>query len=65
MKKRTESSIPYIKGEVSNGYFYEMMKLKDPIAFTLGYKGNCCIRINDIAHNHLLHATLCRNGRIS
>ncbi len=64
MKKRTESSIPYIKGEASNGYFYEMMKLNDPIAFTLGYKGNCCIRINDIAHNHLLHATLCRNGRI-
>ncbi len=64
MKKRIESSIPYIKGEASNGYFYEMMKLNDPIAFTLGYKGNCCIRINDIAHNHLLHATLCRNGRI-
>lgn len=64
MKKRTESSIPYVKGEASNGYFYEMMKLNDPIAFTLGYKGNCCIRTNDIAHNHLLHATLCRNGRI-
>lgn len=64
MKKRTESSIPYVKGYCSNGYSYEMMKLNDPIAFTLGYKGNCCIRTNDIAHNHLLHATLCRNGRI-
>lgn len=64
MKRRTESSIPYVKGEASNGYSYEMMKLNDPIAFTLGYKGNCCIRVNDIAHNHLLHATLCRNGRI-
>ena len=64
MKKRTESSIPYVKGNCSNGYSYEMMKLNDPIAFTLGYKGNCCIRTNDIAHNHLLHATLCRNGRI-
>ena len=63
MKRRTESSIPYVKKEASNGYFYEMMKLNDPIAFTLGYKGNCCIRVNDIAHNHLLHAILCRNGR--
>lgn len=64
MKCRTESSIPYVKGEVANGYYYEMMKLNDPIAFTLGYKINCCIRVNDIAHNHLLHATLCKNGRI-
>lgn len=64
MKKRTESSIPYVKGYCSNGYAYEMMKLNDPIAFTLGYKGNCCIRTEDVAHNHLLHATLCRNGRI-
>lgn len=64
MKKRNSSSIPYVKGVSSNGYSYEMMKLTDPIAFTLGYKGNCCIRVNDIAHNHLLHATLCRNGRI-
>jgi len=64
MKHRIESSIPYVQGNASNGYSYEMMKLNDPIVFTLGYKGNCCIRVNDIAHNHLLHATLCRNGRI-
>lgn len=64
MKRRTESSIPYIKGKSSNGYTFEMMKLNDPIAFILGYKGNCCIRVGDIAHEHLLHATLCRNGRI-
>lgn len=64
MKKRTESSIPYVKGSSSNGYSFEMMKFNDPIIFTLGYKGNCCIRINDIAHNHLLHAALCRNGRM-
>ena len=64
MKKRTESSIPYVKGSCSNGYSYQMMRLNDPIVFTLGYKGNCCIRIHDIAHNHLMHATLCRNGRI-
>ena len=64
MKKRNESSIPYVKGNCENDYSYEMMRLNDPIAFTLGYKGNCCIRVDDVAHNHLLHATLCRNGRI-
>lgn len=64
MKRRQESSIPYVKGICENGYSYQMMRLNDPIALTLGYKGDCCIRVNDVAHNHLLHATLCRNGRI-
>ena len=64
MKLRIESSIPYVKGYTNSGYRYECMKLTDPIAFTLGFKANSCIRLEDIAHNHLLHATLCRNGRI-
>jgi len=64
MKKRVESSIPYVKETATNGYNYEIMKLDDPQIFELGYKTNCCIRTLDIAHNHLLHAALCRNGRI-
>ena len=64
MKRRVESSIPYVKGIASNGYHYEMMKLNDPIAFTVGYQSNCCYRVLDIGHNHLLHSVLCRNGRI-
>lgn len=64
MKKRIESSIPYVKGVADCGYSYEMMKFDDPTIFELGYKANCCIRVLDIAHNHLLHAALCRNGRI-
>lgn len=64
MKKRVESSIPYVKGASRDGYQYEMMKFDDPKVFEFGYKANCCIRTLDIAHNHLLHATLCRNGRI-
>ena len=64
MKKRTEATIPYIKGVSSNGYKYEMMKLDDIQIFELGYKANCCIRTLDIAHKHLLHAALCKNGRI-
>lgn len=64
MKKRVESSIPYVKGVSTSGYTYEVMKLDDPQIFELGYKANCCIRTFDIAHKHLLHAALCRNGRI-
>jgi len=64
MKKRVESSIPYVKGTSTSGYTYEIMKFDDPKIFELGYKANCCIRTHDIAHNHLLHAALCRNGRI-
>lgn len=64
MKKRVESSIPYIKGIASNNYKYEMLKFDDNLLFELGYKANCCIRTLDIAHNHLLYAALCRNGRI-
>lgn len=64
MKKRVESSIPYVAGEATNKYRYEVMKFDDPQIFELGYKADCCIRVCDIAHNHLLHAALCRNGRI-
>lgn len=64
MKNRIESSIPYVKGTCSNGYKYEMMKLNDPIVFSLGYKSNCCFRVFDNGDKHLRHAALCRNGRI-
>ena len=64
MKKRVESSIPYVKGVSTNGYTYEVMKLDDPQIFELGYKADCCIRTFGVAHKHLLHAALCRNGRI-
>lgn len=64
MKQRVESSIPYVKGVSSSGYTYEVMKLDDIQIFELGYKANCCIRTLDIAHNHLLYAALCRNGRV-
>lgn len=64
MKQRVESSIPYVRGKGKSGYTYEVMKLDDIQIFELGYKANCCIRTLDIAHNHLLHAALCRNGRV-
>ena len=62
--KRVESTIPYVSGKLDNGWSYEVMRHEDAVAFVLGYKANCCIRTKDIAHNHLLHALLCENGRI-
>lgn len=63
-RKRIYSSIPYVSLVLPNNYRYEIMRMDDLVAYTLGYKANCCIRILDIAHNHLLHALLCENGRI-
>ncbi len=62
--KRTTSSIPYVEGKLGNGYRYETMRLHDTVAYVLGYRASCCIRVLDIAHKHLLHALLCESGRI-
>ena len=62
--RRVESTIPYVKGKLDNGWGYEVMRHESAIAFVLGYRASCCIRTKDIAHNHLLHALLCENGRI-
>lgn len=62
--RRVESTIPYVKGKLDNGWGYEVMRHESAIAYVLGYRASCCIRTKDIAHNHLLHALLCENGRI-
>lgn len=62
--RRVESTIPYVKGTLANGWGYEVMRHESPIAYVLGYRANCCIRTKDIAHNHLLHALLSEYGRI-
>ena len=62
--RRVESTIPYVKGTLPSGWSYEVMRHDAAIAYVLGYRASCCIRTKDIAHNHLLHALLCENGRI-
>ena len=62
--RRVESTIPYVKGTLPSGWSYEVMRHEAAIAYVLGYRASCCIRTKDIAHNHLLHALLCENGRI-
>lgn len=62
--KRITSTIPYVKGKLDNGWSYEVMRYDAVVAYVLGYRANCCIRVKDLAHNHLLHALLSPNGRI-
>ena len=62
--KRVTSTIPYVKGVLDSGWGYEVMRYDSEIAYVLGYRAGCCIRTKDIAHNHLLHALLCKSGRI-
>lgn len=62
--KRKTSTIPYVRGTLENGYSYEVMRLDDCLAYILGYKAGCCMRVLDIGHNHLLHALHSVNGRI-
>lgn len=61
---RKSSTIPYVSGTLENGWSYEVMPLDSVVAYVLGYRAGCCIRVKDLAHNHLLHALLCENGRI-
>ena len=62
--RRVESTIPYVKGKLDSGWGYEVLRHESALAYVLGYRASCCIRTKDIAHNHLLHALLCENGRI-
>lgn len=64
MKKRVESSIPYVEGTTANEYKFQTLKFDDYRIFELGYKADCCFRVFHLGYNHLLHAALCRNGRI-
>ncbi|MDE5888650.1 MAG: hypothetical protein K2H20_01375, partial [Bacilli bacterium] len=63
-QERKVATIPYVSGVAENGYRYEVMRMDDVLAYVLGYRSSCCIRVLDIAHNHLLHALLSENGRI-
>jgi len=60
---RVTSSIPYLEGEYE-GYFYQTMRLNDPIIYNIGYLANCCFRMTDIGENDLRHASLDKNARV-
>ena len=64
IQERIESSIPYVEGQAKYGYTYKTARLDDSSILDLGYRSNNCMRILGVGHNHLLHAALCRNGRL-
>jgi len=62
-KLRTFSSIPRIKRKLDN-YSYEILKLDDPLAITIGVVVDCCQKLNDSAEMCMEHSMVDPHGRI-
>lgn len=63
MLKRTSSTIPRISG-VCGEYTYEVLKLQDMEALTVGKRTDCCFTVLGVAKECLKHAVTSKNGRI-
>lgn len=66
-KQRTFSSIPRIEHSVeknSGKYFYEILKLDDPLAMAIGTLTDCCQELNNCAEVCMEHSMLDKNGRV-
>ena len=62
-KQRTFSSIPRIKNS-ANGYSYEILRLDDPLAMTIGILSDCCQKLGDAAESCMIHSMVDKNGRV-
>ena len=62
-KLRSHSSIPRVVGS-KNGFTYEMLKLDDPLALTVGYHTGCCQDIGEIGAWCMVHSVTNDNGRV-
>ena len=66
-KQRTFSSIPRIEAKVekiSGRYTYEILRLDDPLAMTVGTLTSCCQKLNDSAEVCMEHSMVDKNGRV-
>ncbi len=68
-KQRTFSSIPRVesKSEVSlptGSYYYEMLRLDDPRAMSIGFESDCCQRLSEPAELCMEHSMVDKNGRV-
>lgn len=67
-KKRTFSSVPKVdkkRVELKTGtYFYEMLRLDDPRALSIGFESDCCQRLGDAGEWCMEHSMTDPNGRI-
>lgn len=62
-KLRSHSSIPRVVGS-KNGFTYEMLKLDDPLALTVGYHTGCCQDIGENGAWCMVHSVTNDNGRV-
>ncbi len=63
MLTRIGSTIPRIEG-TKNDYYYEILRLDDMEALTVGNKTNCCFTVLGAGYSCLKHALTSNNGRI-
>jgi len=62
-KQRVFSSIPRIEKTV-DGYYYEMLRLDDPLAMAIGTLTNCCQELGNVAEVCMQHSMTSNDGRI-
>ena len=60
---RDFSSIPRIQGS-TKGYTYEMLKLDDPLALTIGTLTDCCQEIHGMGQTSMEHSVVSPDGRV-
>ena len=63
MLTRIDSTIPRIKG-IKDGYSYEILRLDDMEALTIGNKTDCCFTVLGNGYSCLRHSVTSKNGRI-
>lgn len=68
-KQRVFSSIPFIYSNekvklLSGIYSYEMLRLDDPRAMSIGFESDCCQRLHEPAEVCMEHSMVDKNGRV-
>ena len=68
-KQRTFSSIPRISSDKSvnlpsGTYHYEILRLDDPRAMSIGFESDCCQRLGEPAEVCMEHSMVDKNGRV-
>ncbi|MBQ2873332.1 MAG: hypothetical protein IJE89_04980 [Bacilli bacterium] len=68
-KQRVFSSIPRIESECiielpSGNYSYEILRLDDPRAMSIGFESDCCQRLGEPAEVCMEHSMVDKNGRV-
>ena len=68
-KQRTFSSIPRVESESgislpTGEYYYEMLRLDDPRAMSIGFESDCCQRLGERAEVCMEHSMVDKNGRV-